>query len=105
MKSISQLSSETSKITGIYPICNWVLPIVFMHTDIDMKPHKHLIILLITTVLIIIQGCEHPLKDVEVEVDPDPFAYGVLLQITDEHDNPVSDVTVTIGGQDAEYIY
>jgi len=76
-----------------------------MHTDIDMKPHKHLIILLITTVLIIIQGCEHPLKNVEVEVDPDPFAYGVLLQITDEQDNPVSDVTVTIGGQDAEYIY
>src|SRR3546814_18346880 len=51
------------------------------------------------------QRCEHPLKDVEVEVNTDPFAYGILLRITDELDNPVSDVTVTIGGEDAEYIY
>ena len=70
-----------------------------------MKIRQYLIALYSAALLLTISGCEHPLKDVEVEVDTDPFAYGVLLRITDEHDNPVSDVTVTIGGEDAEYIY
>src|SRR3546814_12542136 len=51
-----------------------------------------------------VQTCALPIY-VEVEVNTDPFAYGILLRITDELDNPVSDVTVTIGGEDAEYIY
>ena len=71
-----------------------------------MKIHQYPIALFTATVLLFtIQSCEHPLKDVEVEVNTDPFAYGILLRITDELDNPVSDVTVTIGGEDAEYIY
>lgn len=70
-----------------------------------MKIHQYLIVLMTAASLPILQGCEHPLKDVEVEVNTDPFAYGVLLRITDEQENPVSDVTVTIGGEDAEYIY
>jgi hypothetical protein len=70
-----------------------------------MKICQHLIVLLTAAALFTIQGCEHPLKDVEVEVNTDPFAYGALLRITDQYGNPVSDVAVTIGGDDAEYIY
>ncbi|MGV3762346.1 hypothetical protein [Parapedobacter sp.] len=70
-----------------------------------MKIRQYFVILSTAAALFTTQGCEHPLKNVEVEVNTDPFAYGILLRITDELDNPVSDVTVTIGGEDAEYIY
>ncbi|MGK6351550.1 hypothetical protein [Parapedobacter sp. DT-150] len=70
-----------------------------------MKIHQHLIASLTVAVLFTIQSCENPLKDVSVVVDTEAVQYGTAIQIIDEQGNTVSDLTVAISGEDAEYIY
>ncbi|MBK1441638.1 hypothetical protein JHJ32_16685 [Parapedobacter sp. ISTM3] len=70
-----------------------------------MKPTKYLLYSLGWTVLLCIQSCQHPLKDIRVVVSSAILEYTTVLQITDGQGNAVNNVSVTLSGPDAEYIY
>ncbi len=52
-----------------------------------------------------ILSCQNPLKDVNILVSSEILKYTAMLHVTDAFGNPQSDLTVTIRGRDAEYVY
>jgi len=70
-----------------------------------MKTFKPLFTFLTVALLLVVQGCQDPLKDVNVVVSSAVIRYSTLLEITDGLGKPAKNVTVTITGPDAEYIY
>jgi len=52
-----------------------------------------------------IQSCENPLKDVNILVSSEILKYTTLLHVSDTEGEPLSNLSVTIKGRDAAYIY
>lgn len=52
-----------------------------------------------------VQSCENPLKDVNILVSSEILKYTTILQVSDTEGDPLSDLTVTVKGRDAAYIY